>query len=55
MNQLIQLSAMVDPIHNGRRLDQVLADVFKDYSRSRLQSWVQQGCVRVDGVTAERP
>lgn len=55
MNQLIQLSAVVDPTHNGRRLDQVLADVFKDYSRSRLQSWVQQGCVRVDGVTAERP
>ncbi|WP_303908471.1 23S rRNA pseudouridine(1911/1915/1917) synthase RluD [Thiohalomonas denitrificans] len=33
----------------GRRLDQVLADLFPEYSRSRLQQWVKEGRVRVDG------
>ncbi|MFO7592881.1 MAG: 23S rRNA pseudouridine(1911/1915/1917) synthase RluD [Pseudomonadota bacterium] len=33
----------------GRRLDQVLAELFTDYSRSRLQQWVKEGKVTVDG------
>ncbi len=33
----------------GKRLDQVLAQVFSDYSRSRLQTWVKQGLVTVNG------
>ncbi|SCZ50309.1 23S rRNA pseudouridine1911/1915/1917 synthase [Thiohalomonas denitrificans] len=33
----------------GRRLDQVLAELFPEYSRSRLQQWVKEGRVRVDG------
>ena len=33
----------------GQRLDQVLARLFSQYSRSRLQQWLKQGCVRVDG------
>ena len=33
----------------GQRLDQALAQLFSQYSRSRLQQWLRQGCVRVDG------
>lgn len=33
----------------GLRLDQALAEMFPDYSRSRLKSWVLSGAVRVDG------
>ncbi len=33
----------------GARLDQALAELFPDFSRSRLQQWVKQGSVLVDG------
>ena len=32
----------------GKRLDQALAEMFPDYSRARLQSWVKQGQIRVN-------
>lgn len=35
----------------GMRLDQVLAELFKDYSRSKLQTWVKSGRVQVNGLT----
>jgi len=35
----------------GRRIDQVLAELFPDFSRSRLQKWIKDGFVRVDGRT----
>ena len=31
------------------RLDQVLASLFSDYSRSRLQQWIRDGFVKVAG------
>ncbi|GGO88230.1 pseudouridine synthase [Marinobacterium nitratireducens] len=31
------------------RLDQAIAQLFPDYSRSRLQGWIKDGCVSVDG------
>ncbi len=34
----------------GRRLDQILAELFPQYSRSRLQAWNKEGKVRVDGA-----
>jgi len=37
--------------HAGRRLDQVLADLLPDLSRSRLQQWIAEGCVLVDGAS----
>lgn len=33
----------------GMRLDQALAEMFSDYSRNKLQTWVKDGRVRVDG------
>jgi len=33
----------------GQRLDQALAALFTDFSRSRLQQWIREGRVRVDG------
>ncbi|MCX7100632.1 MAG: 23S rRNA pseudouridine(1911/1915/1917) synthase RluD [Methylobacter sp.] len=35
----------------GMRLDQVLAELFTDYSRSKLQIWVKTGRVLVNGLT----
>jgi len=43
------LEAQVPEALAGRRLDQVLAELFPDFSRSRLQQWVKSGCVEVDG------
>ena len=36
----------------GRRLDQALAELFSEYSRSRLTAWIKSGDVLVDGVVA---
>lgn len=33
----------------GKRLDHVLADMFPDYSRSRLQQWLKDGQITVNG------
>jgi 23S rRNA pseudouridine1911/1915/1917 synthase len=37
----------------GERLDKALARLFPQYSRSRLQSWLEEGRVTVDGATAK--
>jgi 23S rRNA pseudouridine1911/1915/1917 synthase len=34
----------------GQRLDKVLAELFPDYSRARLQQWIQDGWVKLDAV-----
>ena len=39
----------------GRRLDQVLAELLPQYSRNRLQAWVRDGCVQVDGDVELEP
>ena len=49
MTRLIELAARIPPAAAGQRLDQVLAELFPDYSRSRLQQWIHSGAVRVDG------
>ncbi|HEX6832088.1 MAG TPA: 23S rRNA pseudouridine(1911/1915/1917) synthase RluD [Rudaea sp.] len=36
----------------GRRLDQTLAELFPDYSRSRLTAWIKSGDVLLDGAPA---
>jgi len=44
----------LDPVLAGRRLDQVLAELLPEYSRSRLQRLLDQGLVLVDGRTRRR-
>jgi 23S rRNA pseudouridine1911/1915/1917 synthase len=43
-----RLHAVVPPGVLGQRLDVVLAAVWPQYSRSRLQGWLREGRVRVD-------
>lgn len=43
------LTARVPDELAGMRLDQCLAEMFPDYSRSKLQTWVKDGRVLVDG------
>jgi len=37
----------------GERLDKVLAKIFPEFSRSRLQGWIEEQRVRVDGKPAK--
>lgn len=43
------------PLHlAGQRLDVVAARLYPDYSRSRLQAWIESGRLRLNDKTAER-
>ncbi len=44
--------ALVPAAAAGRRLDAVLAELFPEYSRSRLSAWIKAGQVTVDGAPA---
>jgi len=50
MAQEIRLTGSVPFEYAGIRLDQALAQLFPDYSRSRLQQWIRAGGVVVDGM-----
>lgn len=50
-----QLSFKVEHQDMGARLDATLAKVFTDYSRSRLQAWLKEGHVTVDGEVVTKP
>ncbi len=52
-NQTPTVNAIVPRELAGRRLDQILGKLFSDYSRTRLQNWVRQGRVWVDGETCQ--
>jgi len=43
-------TARIPPSAAGRRFDQALAELFPDFSRSRLTAWVKSGDVLLDGV-----
>lgn len=45
---LIEQQAIVPLSDVGRRLDQVAAELFSDFSRSRLKLWINQGELLVD-------
>lgn len=49
------LSAKIAPSHMGGRLDAVVADYFPQYSRSRLQAWLKQGKVTLNGEVVTKP
>lgn len=43
------LIARIGEEQAGKRLDQVLSVLFGEFSRSRLQRWIKEGRVRIDG------
>jgi 23S rRNA pseudouridine1911/1915/1917 synthase len=47
----IRQEAAVPLTAAGRRFDQALAEMFPDYSRSRLSGWIKSGAVTLDGAT----
>ena len=47
------LTLHIPPEYAGLRLDQALARLLPDYSRSRLQDWIRAALVQVDGATAQ--
>jgi 23S rRNA pseudouridine1911/1915/1917 synthase len=48
------MQAVVPPAMGGLRLDQALARLFPQYSRSRLQAWLASGHIRIDGAHGHR-
>ncbi len=43
---------VIPPERAGLRLDQALASMLPDYSRARLQGWIREGLVKLDGQAA---
>lgn len=48
-----QHTLVIPEAEAGRRLDQALAELLPDYSRSRLKQWILDGQVRLDGQSPE--
>jgi 23S rRNA pseudouridine1911/1915/1917 synthase len=53
-NSTVRLSLRIPDEQAGQRLDQALAALLPDFSRSRLKGWIETGGVLVDGA-ARRP
>jgi 23S rRNA pseudouridine1911/1915/1917 synthase len=55
MTQEINLKSEITATQTGLRLDQALAELFPDYSRTRIKEWILSGAVYVDGVKVDKP
>jgi 23S rRNA pseudouridine1911/1915/1917 synthase len=53
MNQLVSLQAIVPPELAGQRLDRAAAEIWTDYSRSRIQQWIESGALTLDGARVQ--
>jgi 23S rRNA pseudouridine1911/1915/1917 synthase len=49
MSEPIQRTLTIPAEHAGQRLDQVLAELLSDFSRTRIKAWIEAGQVLVDG------
>ena len=49
------LTAEIQPEQMGQRLDQTLAELFPEYSRSRLKTWIEAKQVKMNGEIADIP
>lgn len=52
MSQTIEQTHTVPDAMTGLRFDQAAAELFSDFSRERLKSWIQEGALTLDGQTA---
>ncbi len=55
MTQEINLKSEITATQTGQRLDQTLAGLFPDYSRTRIKEWIQAGWVYIDGAVSTKP
>lgn len=55
MAQQIELTNTVKDSQLGQRLDQAVAELFADFSRSRLKKWLLEGKVQVNGDVITKP
>ncbi|CAH0541098.1 23S rRNA pseudouridine(1911/1915/1917) synthase RluD [Vibrio marisflavi] len=55
MSQQIELTNTVKDSQLGQRLDQAVAELFSDFSRSRIKEWLLQGKVQVNGEVVTKP
>ncbi|WP_428771178.1 23S rRNA pseudouridine(1911/1915/1917) synthase RluD [Vibrio sp.] len=55
MAQQIELTNTIKESQLGQRLDQAIAELFSDFSRSRLKEWLLEGKVQVDGEVVTKP
>lgn len=55
MAQRVELTATVSENQLGQRLDQALAELFPDYSRSRIKEWILDQRVLVNGKIWDKP
>ncbi|MCC2614751.1 23S rRNA pseudouridine(1911/1915/1917) synthase RluD [Aestuariibacter halophilus] len=51
----VELQGIVPDHLFGKRLDQALAEMFPDYSRSRLKEWILAGNVEIAGNVCDKP
>jgi len=49
MTQAIRANLVIPDQHAGHRLDQVLAELLPDYSRTRIKDWIESGQILVNG------
>lgn len=49
----IILHGEISPESHGLRLDQAVASLFPEYSRMRIQTWIKQGELTINGLTAK--
>ncbi|MCP1328107.1 23S rRNA pseudouridine(1911/1915/1917) synthase RluD, partial [Halomonas sp. 707D4] len=53
MSHIIRATHQVPETLAGARLDQAAAELFSDYSRERLKTWINTGELTVDGAKAK--
>ncbi|AKC32440.1 23S rRNA pseudouridine(1911/1915/1917) synthase RluD [Candidatus Pantoea carbekii] len=55
MIQKVKLTAEISRTQLGKRLDQALAELFNEYSRSQIQQWILSYRVNVNGIVIDKP
>lgn len=55
MAHQIELTQTVKDSQLGQRLDQAVAELFTDFSRSRLKEWLLEGKIAVNGEVITKP